>query len=135
MDAERRREGNAGLGKRGASFGIHGLQFFSTLFGFAALLCKTIVALLGLLRFAVLLAGNLTVDPSWSWLAALPHLNLLCWKLCVQTITMHMGENLGENQTQYISPQTKSNVKRDDKSDKSHVAKKIAVTTRQMKIK
>ena len=42
LDTERRREGNAGLGKRGASFGIHGLQFFSTLFGFAALLCKTI---------------------------------------------------------------------------------------------
>ena len=123
MDAERRRAGNAGLGKRGASFGIHGLQFFSTLFGFAALLCKTIVALLGLVRFAVLLAGNLTVDPSWSWLAALPHFNLLCYKLCVQT--MQMGENLDGNQTQYISPKTKSNVKRDDKSDKSHMAKKL----------
>ena len=125
MNAERRRAGNAGLGKRGASFGIHGLQFFSTLFGFAALLCKTIVALLGLVRFAVLLAGNLTVDPSWSWLAALPHFNLLCWKLCVKTITMHMGENLDGNQTQYISPKTKSNVKRYDKSDKSHMDKKL----------
>ena len=46
-----------------------------------------------------------------------------------------MGENLDGNQTQYISPKTKSNVKRDDKSDKSHMAEKIAVTTRQMKIK
>ena len=46
-----------------------------------------------------------------------------------------MGENLDGNQTQYISPKTKSNVKRDDKSDESHMAKQIAVTTRQMKIK
>ena len=70
---------------------------------------KQYLALLGLVCFAVLLAGNLTVDPSWSWLAALPHFNLLCWKLCVQT--MQMGGNFDGNQTKSISPknQIKSN--------------------------
>lgn len=63
---------------------------------------KQYLALLGLVRFAVLLAGNLTVDPSWSWLAALPHFNLLCWKLCVQTL--QISGNLDRNQTQNISP-------------------------------
>ena len=63
---------------------------------------KQYLALLGLLRFAVLLAGNLTVDPSWSWLAALPHFSLFCWKLCLQN--MQMGEDLDGNQTQNISP-------------------------------
>ena len=66
------------------------------------------MALLGLVRFAVLLAGNLTVDPSWSsWLAALPHFNLLCWKLCVQN--MQIGENFDGNQTQNFSPEDKIN--------------------------
>ena len=110
MDAERRREGNAGLGRVREALALESMVCsFSQLYLVLLLYCKTIVALLGLVRFAVLLAGNLTVDPSWSWLAALPHFNLLCWKLCVQT--MQMGENLDGNQTQNISPkdQIKSN--------------------------
>ena len=54
--------------------------------------------------------------------------------------TMQMGRNFDGNQTQIISPKDQINsqiklVKRDDKSDESHMAKKIAVTTRRMEIK
>ena len=63
MDAERGREGNAGLGKRALvleSMVCSFSQLYLVLLLYSA---KQYMALLGLVRFAVLLAGNLTVDP------------------------------------------------------------------------